>query len=106
MLLKIISISLKKIVQILGLAALPHKQQGEKMNYDRYGDPVTKTENLNIVINQKNISVKHNCYKFFKDQKDGHAELKSYIKERLLLGDKKGFECYNNFECSFHWEIK
>jgi len=76
------------------------------MNYDRYGDPVTKTENLNIVINQKNISVKHNCYKFFKDQKDGHAELKSYIKERLHLGDTKGFECYNNFECSFHWEIK
>ena len=65
-----------------------------------------KKETFTIKVLNSNISIKHSGNKYFREQKNGMSDLKSYLSEAIQKGEKKGFVPYNNFECSFNWEVK
>lgn len=64
-----------------------------------------KKEVLTLKVLNWNVTVEHSGNKYFREQEDGMAELQSYLSDAVLKGERKGFVPYDNFECSFNWEV-
>ena len=63
-------------------------------------------EVLVLVINGVSVTVRHEGLKYFKDQKRGVKEVEDYIQGRMTIHkETDGFVPYNNFECSFRWQL-
>ena len=67
-------------------------------------------ERLTLKINNKKVIVDHNYDKEtgkpFREQKGGTGELKKWLFEEIVYNNKdKGWQTYNNFECSFDWKV-
>ena len=67
-------------------------------------------ERLTLKINNKKVIVDHNYDKEtgkpFREQKGGTDELKKWLFEEIVYNNKdKGWQTYNNFECSFDWKV-
>ena len=66
-------------------------------------------EKLEFTINKKRVKIVHDYSgsgRAFKDQEDGADQIKAFLKDEIIFGEKtNGFIPYNNFESSVTWEV-
>ena len=79
------------------------------LSYNKYKltkEKEMKKEVLTLKILNWNVTVEHSGNKYFREQETGMTELQSYLSDAVMKGERKGFVPYDNFECSFNWEVK
>jgi len=79
-------------------------------NLEEYNDPGNGDkyikEDINLEINGRAISIKHQGIKSFANQSENsRMDLEKVIRGFMNKGDSQGFIPYNNFECSIKWRV-